>query len=222
MIDDLTIIYYSSNKEKPEFEQRIRDNILKVCGDLPIISVTQKPVNFGNNICVGDVGVSGFNLFRQVLIACKTAKTKFVASIEADCLYPPDYFQFRPQRDDMCFRDENLYILVKNEDYFQKKPWGSVCAQVVGREFYIETLERLFGDAPDWNIEEANFPKERSGHKQYDIFWHDKVLLYKTENPIVSIKTGRGLRSYTPMQSEKYYNIPYWGDGQEFVKKYIS
>ena len=37
-MNEITIIYYSSNREKSEFEERIRDNILNVCGDLPIIS----------------------------------------------------------------------------------------------------------------------------------------------------------------------------------------
>ena len=95
--NSVSIIYCSSNREHPKFEQRIKDNILKVRGNLPIISVTQKPINFGKNICVGNVGVSGFNFFRQSLIACEEAKTKFVISAEADCLYPPGYFQFIPE-----------------------------------------------------------------------------------------------------------------------------
>src|ERR1700687_5200912 len=101
-MNDVTIIYYSSNHEKPEFEQRIKDNILRVSSGLPIISVTQKPIDFGKNIVVGDVGTSGLNMFRQVQIACRAAKTKFVISAEADCLYPPDYFIFIPKKDNVC------------------------------------------------------------------------------------------------------------------------
>ncbi|MCK9371413.1 hypothetical protein M0R04_15975 [Candidatus Dojkabacteria bacterium] len=52
-----TIVYCSSNMEKEEFEGKIKENLVKVCGDLPIISVTQKPINLGTNICVGeDIG----------------------------------------------------------------------------------------------------------------------------------------------------------------------
>ena len=54
-----TIIYYTSNREDERFESRVRANLLKVCGNLPIISVSQKPIyGFGFNIPVGDVGVS--------------------------------------------------------------------------------------------------------------------------------------------------------------------
>ncbi len=106
---DLTIIYYTSNKEKPDFEEKVRAELLRVCGDLPIISVSQKPIDFGKNICVGNVGASGFNMFRQVLIGCREAKTLFVISAEADCLYPPEYFKFIPERENICYRNANTY-----------------------------------------------------------------------------------------------------------------
>ena len=67
----VTILYYTSNREGEEFEGRIRQNILNVKGDLPIISISHKPIDFGENICVGDVGVSGFNMFRQIQIGLK-------------------------------------------------------------------------------------------------------------------------------------------------------
>jgi len=138
---DTTIIYYTSNKETPEFEQRIINSLLKVCGNLPIISVSHKPIDLGKNICVGDVGTSGFNMFRQVLIGCKEAKTKFIISAEADCLYSPDYFKFIPERDDICYRNTNTYLLGLRRDYFYKKNEGGTWVQVIGRDFYIQRLE---------------------------------------------------------------------------------
>ena len=48
----VAIIYYTSSREDPKFEKMVQDNILSVT-DLPIISVSQKPIDFGKNICVG-------------------------------------------------------------------------------------------------------------------------------------------------------------------------
>ncbi|TAJ98753.1 MAG: hypothetical protein EPO36_14260, partial [Chloroflexota bacterium] len=146
-MNEVTIIYYSSNHEKPEFEDRIKDNILKVSGGLPIISVTHKPIDFGKNIVVGDVGASGFNMFRQVQIACREAKTRFVISAEADCLYPPDYFEFIPPRDDICYRDKNLYVMPQHRAFFWRKEEGATHAQIIGREFYLKVLDKLFEGA---------------------------------------------------------------------------
>ncbi|MEK7117085.1 MAG: hypothetical protein AAB837_02890 [Patescibacteria group bacterium] len=216
MNKDLTIIYYTSNRETPEFEQRIIDSILKVSGDLPIISISQKPIDFGENIVVGDVGVSGFNMFRQVLIGCEAAKTPFVISAEADCLYPPDYFQFVPERDDICYRNSNTYLLGHRRDYFYKKNEGGTWAQIIGREFYIRRLKELFDGAPKWCSEEKNFPKERG--KGEDVF--EKIERFETANPCISIKSGKGMRHYSHSERVPIYDLPYWGDSKKFRDKY--
>jgi len=215
-VGDLSCIYYTSNHEDPEFEHKIQVSILEVC-DLPIISVSQKPIDFGENICVGDVGASGFNCFRQIQIACRAAKTRFVLSLEADCLYPPDYFEFVPARDDVCYRDSNLYVMPDRRTFFFHKIEGATHAQVIGREFYLETLDRLFEGAPEWSMEEMNFPKER---------WHradvvDGVELYQTKHPVIQIKTHRGMRYYTHSERVPIYSLPYWGSGVELRKRML-
>ena len=219
---DVTVIYYSSNHEKPEFEQRIRDNISEVCGKLPIISVTQKPIDFGKNIVVGDVGASGFNMFRQVQIACREAKTKFVLSAEADCLYPPDYFTFVPEKDNVAYRDKNLYVMPQHRDYFWRKEEGATHAQVVGRKFYLKILDKLFAGAPEWSVEERNFPKERTHQKQEDVFTKHEIEFYETQNPVVQIKTSQSMRHYTNSDRIPRSELPYWGSGADFRKKYYD
>jgi hypothetical protein len=217
MFKDATIIYYTSNRENPDFEKRVQENLLKVCGGLPIISVSHKPINFGHNICVGDVGTSGFNMFRQVQIACREAKTTFVVSAEADCLYPPDYFTYRPKELDIPYRDSNLYVMPDARDYFFYKEEGATHAQIVGREFYLKTLDKLFDGSSEWNTEEKNFPKERY-HKP-DVF--DKIAYWKSENPVFQIKTHRGMRYYTHSDRTPIPSIPYWGHGTKVRAYYL-
>lgn len=212
-----TIIYYTSNREDPEFEKRVQENLLKVCSGLPIISVSQKPINLGTNICVGDVGVSGFNMFRQVQIACEAAKTKFVISAEADCLYPPDYFKFIPPRIDACYRNSNLYVMPDRRDYFFYKKGGATHAQIVGREFYLQVLKKLFKGAPKWSPEEKNFPKERWG--KADVF--DEILYWKGKNPVFQIKTHKGMRYYTHSDRTPIPSLPYWGSGKKVRSYYL-
>lgn len=214
---DATIIYYTSNKEDPDFEQRVRDNILEKSNGLPIISISHQPIDFGQNICVGDVGVSGFNMFRQVLIGCEAAKTKFVISAEADCLYPPDYFTFRPERDDVPYRDTNLYVMPDKRAFFFYKEEGATHAQIVGREFYINRLKYLFEGAPMWAPEEKNFPKERG--KGEDVF--EEIAYFRTDNPVFQIKTHKGMRYYTHSDRTPIPEIPYWGDGRKCRAYYL-
>ncbi len=220
-MSDVTIIYCSSNREKPEFEQKIRDNILENRGDLDIISVSQKPILFGKNICVGDdVGVSGFNFFRQTQIACQEAKTRFVVSCEADCLYPPDYFKFIPERDDLCYRLENLFVLRIGRNFFHRKRTGATHAQIINREFYLKRLEYLFSGSPKWSATEKNFPKER--RKGEDVFNKNQIEYYRIENPVVQIKTRDSMRHYTAcFEDEKYEYLPYWGTVKNMKEKFL-
>jgi len=208
------ILYYTSNKESKSFEKRIQDNLLSVT-DLPIISISQKPIDLGKNICVGDVGASGFNMFRQVQIGLRATDADIVFSAEADCLYPPDYFEFEPPTDG-CYRDNNLYVMGDRRDYYWRKPEGATHAQVIGRQYYLDRLNQLFKGAPDWSVEEKNFPKER--HRNADIFSSKEINYWTSENPVIQIKTHRGMRYYTHSERVNIYDLPYWGSGKRVRK----
>ena len=212
-MSDATIIYYTSNREDPLFESRVQEKLLEVCGKLPIISVSQTPISLGKNICVGDVGTSGFNMFRQVEIALTAATTPFIISAEADCLYPPDYFKFRPKSLTKCFRDSNLYVMPDHRNFFFKKSEGATHAQIIGREFYLKTLKRLFKGAPQWSTEEKNFPKERL--KQEDVFLPHEIEYWESENPVFQVKTHRSMRYYTRSDRNPIHELLYWGKGSE-------
>jgi len=216
-VEDLTILYYSSNRESPEFEGRVIKNLLENCGDLPIISITHQPMDLGNNICVGDVGVSGFNMFRQVQLGLKKVETEFVISAEADCLYPPDYFKFVPEKNDVCYRNSNLYVMPDCRDFFFLKKEGATHSQVIGTRYYLDRLNELFGDAPMWSPEEKNFPRER--HGDVDVF--NQIEYYKTENPVIQIKTHKGMRYYTHSERIPIPSLPYWGSGKDLRRYYL-
>lgn len=210
-----TIIYYSSNQEDTDFEKKVQNTILKNSGRLPIVSVTQKPTDFGLNICIGEVGASGFNMLRQVLIACEAADTEYVVSAEADCLYGPDYFQFQPTFDNVCYRNDNTYLMGLGRDYFWKKNEGGTWAQVINREYYIERLHELFEGESKWDATKKNFPKEK-GMRLFDSY-----EAFTTEVPCVSIKSGKGMRNYSHSERIPITNLPFWGSGQDVRKKYL-
>ena len=214
---NLTILYYTSNREDESFESKVRETLLQNCGDLPIISISQKPIELGKNICVGDVGASGYNMFKQVLIGCEAATTEFVISAEADCLYPPDYFTMTPKRNDACYRNSNLYVMPDKRAYFFYKKGGATHSQIIGRDYYIKRLKTLFKDGPEWSVEEKNFPKER--HRKEDVF--DSIEYYRTDNPVFQIKTHKGMRYYTRSDRTPIHEIPYWGKGEVVRKKYL-
>lgn len=214
---DASIIYISSNKETPEFEKKTRETLLKNCGGLPIVAVTQKPVDLGpnaKNIVIGDVGASGFNFCRQLQIATEEAKSKFVISAESDCIYDESYFQFRPPREDIAYRNRNIYVLKYKQPFFKKQ--SSTFSQVVGRDWFLNRLNYIFSytELPRWNMDMFSFPKE------IGLKFLDSYEYFETKYPSVSFKTGHGMRLHTITKDTPVYELPYWGEAQALAKEY--
>lgn len=212
-----SIIYLSSGSELPEFERKTRETLLKNCGGLPIIAVTQLPVDLGENctnIVVGKVGSSGFNFCRQMQIGLQNATTKWVISAESDCIYPPDYFQFQPPEEGKVYRNTHQYVLKYKQGFFKKK--SSTFAQVADRKFMLDRLNYIFSlkPSPQWTTELYNFPKE------YGVKFLESYEYFRTKNPCVSFKTGNGMRLHTVTKDEELQEIRYWGKASDVAKEY--
>jgi len=213
-MNDRTVVYYTSNREDERFEAKIRERLLKTIGDIPLISVSQKPIDFGYNICVGDVGISDQNVHRQLQIGAQHAKTKYVISAESDCLYPEAYFKYTPPIIDGCFRCNNLYILYKDKGPFYRKRY-SECAQICGRDFLIREVDKYLEGQPMWN------PVKYHGHQVVGIlFWKKNWTLFETSIPVLNVKTGNGLHPRTRiMEGWNETEIPHWGTVEKMRKE---
>jgi len=216
-----TIIYYSSNREDPEFEQKCIDQLLAVCGDYPIVSVTQKPMNLGKNICIGEKPVCYSNLWRQQLIGLQEANTDFCITAEADLLYPPDYFYFTPPVKDLVFRYDNVWLMFwKYKNKFWKKP-RIEGAQICGREYWISRLQNLLGKYPGWEP----ILQKREGKLVNEIF--DDVTTPDrmwTGNPAINFKTGKGISNRPTLDRTvpTVKELPYWGTARDIHKRMFS
>jgi hypothetical protein len=104
-----TILYYSDNKIDRDIERLVHNNLRLM--NNPIISVTQKPTALGTNICVGEIGSSWLNLYKQLKIAAETATTTYVAMAEHDCLYTQEHYDWVPPRNDTFYYNENCWFL---------------------------------------------------------------------------------------------------------------
>jgi hypothetical protein len=208
-----TIIYYTSNREHPDFEARIQENLLKVAGDLPIISISQKPVALGENICVGEQPACYSNSFQQLLIGLKEAKTEFCIAAESDCLYPPEYFSFIPPTNDNVYRYTNIWIHFDGRRKFWKKHYVEG-AQMCDRKYWIKSIERVLNGHTGWEPIPNPLPLIFTSGDKY--FWTgtNPVLYFKTRRGI-GFKTGY-VRDVPPVTS-----LPYWGTAEFIENVYL-
>ena len=84
---DLAILYYSADRVPYGFKMSVQEELFRsVYGrDLEdyndadfangpdIITITQKPTQWCRNICVGEIGASIYNVYRQIMIGAKAA-----------------------------------------------------------------------------------------------------------------------------------------------------
>jgi hypothetical protein len=129
------------------FMEKTQEALLASLGDTPLISVSQKPMDFGKNICVGDVGWSLHNAWRQLQIGAMEATTPFICTAEDDTLYPKEYFQFHPDIMDTFYYAVPAYHAfgqrARVKFFCRNTRVGAEGAVIIGREFLIRILGKL-------------------------------------------------------------------------------
>jgi hypothetical protein len=208
----ITVVYYTSNREDEAFESRIRLALLGAIGDTPLISVSQKPMDFGKNICVGDIGVSDYNILIQLRAGARAAETPLVATAEADCLYPhKGYFDFVPPgKFDWVYRNTNLWIYKRTWGNFRRKAY-SLCAQIAGRDYLIELLDKKIVVGP--------------GVRGDIVHKTDGWTPFHTDIPCINIKTPNGMRrtAGTERGIAPEERLPHWGSADDIAEAfYVS
>lgn len=212
----ITVIYYTANRETESFEAQVRQRLVESAGGRwPIISVSQKLIDLGQNICIGEVGACNANAYRQLQIGIEAAKTQFVIAAESDCLYPPEYFDWIPPTPTDCYRYPNVWVMSKwhgvqfGNGYHMK--WFSECAQIAGRDYWLRHIENALKGRPQWSTpEEADPPLVFGGMFR---MWQGDY-----SKPIINIKTEEGLRKWTRTHRHclPEETLPYWGKANDF------
>lgn len=150
---NLSVVYYTSNvldRENPYFLENTKKYLLKAIDDLPLIIVSQKPTLFGDhsiNICMGDIGRSHLNCYRQILEGCRASKTKYVALTEDDILYSYDHFHTALPNPNKFLFDMSKWSIFTWTDpplFSFRNNRRVVNSMIAERDFLIEALEERF------------------------------------------------------------------------------
>lgn len=166
-MEDLTIIYYTSNlldTANSYFLSNTKKQLASAIGNLPMIAVSHKPVEKFNkgeytNIVLGDIGRSHLNLYKQILIGCKVAKTKWVAMAEDDILYSEQHFNFQYWVRNSTILNGTYYLYDMNKlslftwarpPIFSFRTKRKVVNQLIApRQLLIDNLEERFNKIPE-------------------------------------------------------------------------
>jgi hypothetical protein len=236
MVNDLTLIYYSANVIPEITAERIRENLLLVTkGQYPIISVTQKPIDFGKNICIGELGQSKYNEYKQILIGAKEAKTKYIACVEDDALYAPEHFTFRPPADTFGY-EMNYWFAQLGQDFYWRHSKGKMSGMlgcIVETDTLIKNLTKRYEMYPTNPWDKDPDLRLQFGEPAYydeNFGMENKRVMFSSDKPGVMFIHGTGMGSVQlvrfrrrygdPLPENKCYNLEGFGNAKELIDKY--
>jgi hypothetical protein len=240
--NDTTIVYYTDNSLDEGFMIWVQFELIKAAQGKPIISVSQQPLEFGKNICVGDIGRSHHSLFTQALIGAKAATTKYIALAEHDCLYTPEHFNWIPLDDEHFFYNINQwYVQYKTGEYSHQRR-KCMSGLICNRELFIRAVEEkirmletgfeirkgqpgacepgvcddrtAFVEARErWYLDQCDKePSYKDVGKE-----QFKAVAFSTHYPNLDIRHN-GNFSGGRRGKEKTMELPYWGNFLEYMR----
>lgn len=166
-MSDLTPLYYTANRLTPHFAGAVRRSLLTAT-DAPIVAVSQcgsshdeleLSADFANRVqslLHVEAERSIWQVYQNILLAAKAARTPFVACCEDDTLYAPSHFAYRPVSDTFAY-DQSRWVITRElaadgrsrvaTFYWRERHQMAMC--IAPRELLIETLEERFAKYPE-------------------------------------------------------------------------
>src|SRR3990167_4933683 len=138
------IIYFSDNRPTPHILNMCHVELAKA--NLPIVSVTLKPMNFGENIVL-PLERGWETYFIQIFTALQASKADIVYFCEHDVLYPQSHFEFTPPTKDKFYYNQNWIKI--DWPYTKAVAWdadqvsGLVCYRELALEWYKNKVEQF-------------------------------------------------------------------------------
>jgi hypothetical protein len=75
-----TLIYLTDNSLAEPIASKCRELLVREAKDIPIVSVSQEPIELGLNVCVGKIGRSWLSLYKQMMAGLEAVKTSVSAN----------------------------------------------------------------------------------------------------------------------------------------------
>lgn len=221
---DLSIIFYTANVIPEKFAKVIRTQILKVGGEYPIISVSFKPLDFGQNILV-DLPRHHLSIYKQALLGAKEAKTEYIALAEDDVLYSPEHFKHRPKPGKFAYNLGTWNMFTWGEPIFNHKERRNMGQLICERKLFIEALEERFRRWPvDSDINLGKWAEPTKYENHLDVTVRDPEFFYSNPpNIIFSHQTAlsyENLGDRKKMGELRVDSIPYWGSAKHIRSIY--
>lgn len=224
-MDDLTIIYISASRMPEKWTDYQITQLLSVSSDIPIISVTRKPLDLGYNMIDTEKRCL-WNIYRQMLRASLMADTPFVAMAEDDTLYSREHFtDFRPEMDQVSY-NRSRWSLFSWDRYpiYCMRQRISNCSLIAPTKLLIEALEERMAKYPEGNdyvgeVGRWKVDRRLGVTRRKCVEWYSHVPIIQL-NHRTGTDAGGGPGRRKRHGQIKAIDIPVWGKAREVASYY--
>lgn len=214
------VVYYTNNNISSKIMKLCQDKLKDAIGDRKLVSVSWKPIDFGENIVVTFKKTHNLAIFKQILIGLEALDTDCAFLVEHDVLYHPSHFDFVFDRKDAYYYNVNVWSVRYSDGFAIKFPNISLSQICSYRETLILGIKRRIDylvSNSTWKIREIGYEPGRrlvsdGGVDDYGIIERSSIY------PNIDIRDhGTNMTHTLWSQSknilnwEETYDIPYWG-----------
>jgi hypothetical protein len=163
MLTNRVILFYTDSRLDERLAGPVRDVLNVARGDIPIISISQKPLDFGEeNICIGEHEPSYPQMYRQILVGLRAVpRGTMVNMCEHDVFYHPSHFEYVPADRRRAHFNRNRYYYHRDCDTFLLSRGKNCFSQGVGdRKPWIDHVKKRLTNWKPMQIARRNFHSE--------------------------------------------------------------
>lgn len=185
------IIYYTDNMMDEKVMKACQKQLLLGANGKKIVSVSLKPMNFGENVVL-PLERGYLTMFKQILLALKTIDTDVVFFCEHDVFYHPSHFDFVPPKNDVWYYNTNYWCIRHSDGFalhFNASPLSGLCLyRDIAIKHYEERVAMVEKDGFSYHI---GFEPMTHGRIKWKNFY--KCEHWQSAGPNLDIKHGKNL-----------------------------
>lgn len=140
------IVYYTDNRLDNNILLSCQRQLLKASNGNKIVSVSLKPISFGDNIVLS-LERGHLTMFKQILAGLEALDTDIVFLAEHDVLYHPSHFDFIPPEKDKYYYNLNCWKVRVNDGHalkYDTKQTSQLCGyRELLLQHYRERVRRV-------------------------------------------------------------------------------
>ena len=231
MASEISVLVLTNDRLPESWRKFHSEKLLESIGDSPLIIMSRVPSTLPGLNIIQDCPQSKSNIFYQMLRGIREVKTKYVAIVEDDTVYPKDHFSLRPSDDKTFIYNQNRWSLYTWEPVYSLKNYIKTNATLIApTKLALDLLEERFSKYPhDMKNIPVGMCRELGIYEKELGIKERKVKEVKSDNPVVQLdhdfftihdhkRESVERRHRKPLGKIKALSIPVWGEATELTK----